>query len=81
MARSNISNSSSRSHLLTLSQDSNCKELHANPMNTLYRKFIGRLSELFRIGSQDLDLLYNKIVQCANESESFAKSNDAESTS
>lgn len=26
--------------------------------------------------SQDLDLLYDKIVQCVNESEKFIKSND-----
>lgn len=26
--------------------------------------------------SQDLDLLYDKIVQCVNESERFIKSND-----
>lgn len=43
-----------------------------------YKKFISKLGFLFRIDTQDLDALYNKIVQCVNESDGFTSSDDAD---
>jgi hypothetical protein len=78
LARSNISNDSSRSNILTLSQDSNSSAMKSHAVNVYYSKFISRLNQFFRIDTQDLDILYNKIVECVNESDRFTKSDDAD---
>lgn len=71
-SKSNKSNDSSRSNLLTLSQDSSSSEMRSHQANIYYQKFISKLGFLFRIDTKDLDALYNKIVECVDSSEGFA---------
>lgn len=62
LSRSNTSNDSSRSNILTLSQDSESEEMTANEkVNLYYRKFIDKLGSLFHVDYGDLDELYLKI--------------------
>ncbi len=78
LSRSNISNESSHSNLLTLSQDSHEIEARAQTANLYYKRFISKLGFLFRVDTQDLDALYSKIVECVQEGEGFLGAGDAD---
>jgi hypothetical protein len=76
-SKSNLSNESSRSNLLTLSEDSE-SDLKSHRANLYYKKFISKLGFLFRIDTQDLDSLYHKIVECVDKGQGFTQSNDTD---
>ena len=76
LSQSNISYGSSHSNILTLSRSSSGSS--SVTANEYYAKFIGKLGSLFKMENNDLDKLYGKIVQCVNESDNFARSDDAD---